>query len=141
MKTINQRGMTLRQYDEQRRNGHIPPADEFEDDAEAILPSRIAVKTNQILENAWRPKQPRGVVQASRSFVRYFGYALVFVMYGIIGIVAIVIGAATSPNPNAPIPTAFVLVPPVLGALGVIVQYKINRHRQRKQQERLTRRR
>lgn len=141
MKTINQRGMTLRQYDEQRRNAHIPPADEFEDDAEAVLPSRIAIKTNQILENAGRPNQPLGVVQASRSFVRYFGYALVFVMYGVIGIVAVVIGAATSPDPNAPIPTAFVLVPTVLGVMGVIVQYKINQRRHRKQRERLTRRR
>lgn len=145
MKTINQRGMTLRQYDEQHRNGSRAPSgepqpSEFEDDAVASRPSRIDARVYQASESPKVPSQQLSITRTNLGFLQCFGYALVFVMYGVIGIVAVVIGASSGPTPNAPIPTAFVFLPIVMGVLGVIVQYKINQRRNKKRMEKLTRR-
>lgn len=146
MKTINQRGMTLRQYDEHRRGEQAPPLRahqpcEFEDDALADIPSRIPPKITQHRESVMRAIEPAKIVKFDFSFIQIFGYFGVFMMYWLMGLVAVIVGSVTSPTPNAPIPTFFVFMPMGLGVLGVIIQHKINQRRRRKQQENFTRRR
>jgi len=123
MKTISQDGDALADYDARvsryQRTGRV---DGFENDATALMPSRV-------LNNALAPDEPVGAVGFFRSIWRAIGYCFVFVLYGFIFGFAAIAAESMSPHPAHLGPLFWMVAPVLFGLMGVGIHYRVNQRR------------